>query len=228
MVDEAACLFVIHSRGIASRGEYRMLNAQPICTSVVGLTLAALLTVGCGASPPTDPIESALAAGPPVSANRGQPDKQLPFRLRGDAVFLAQDLAPGFGPPQFGKSDFGGRCSVPSDFVLQFALEGQATHLGRFTGVAEHCSQIDFATGLSLISDGVLMLTAANGDELWTGYFRNTLGEGQPEEHEFIGGTGQFVGASGAGLGHPVCDRAAGTCTFELEGVIVYDASDRS
>lgn len=200
-----------------------MSHGRPIQPSLLMATLAAFASAACDA-----PLGSAPSDPPPASATRGQLAQELPFRLSADAIVLGQEFAPGFGPPTFGRSDFDGRCSVPSDFVVGFALEGQATHLGSFTGVAEHCSQVDFAQGGSTISDGVMVLTAADGDELWTSYVRVTLGEGQPEDHEFTGGTGRFAGASGRGLGHPDCDRSTGTCTFELEGVIVYDASDRS
>ncbi|HSM36729.1 MAG TPA: hypothetical protein VK837_10070 [Longimicrobiales bacterium] len=187
-------------------------------------TLLALMATACDAPDPTAPLATDRGRFAPAQAQVARP-----FRLRADAALLAVDFAPDFGPPLFGKSDFGGRCSMPSDFVVSFALEGQATHLGRFAGVAEHCSQIDFATGnTSVISDGELILTAANGDELWTNYVRFGLGEEVPEDHVFVGGTGRFAGASGGGPGRPDCDRATGLCTFTLDGVIAYAASAAS
>lgn len=198
-----------------------MVNAGSIHPRLLMPTLVVFFTWSCGTSTPTDPAEA-----PRPSANRGQPDQELPFQLSGDAVLLGQDFAPGFGPPTFGRSDFDGRCSVPSDFVINFALEGRATHLGKVTAVAEHCTLLDFATGGFSESDGVMIFTTANGDELWSDYQRTT--NAVPEDHEFVGGTGRFAGASGGGRGRPDCDRAAGTCVFELEGVIVYDASSRS
>lgn len=203
------------------------MDARSIRKLLAGLTLLVWLVSGCGDSHLTGPREAEVGV-PLIPATRGQPQKELPFRLDGDAVLLGINFAPGFGPPLFGKDDFGGRCSTPSDFVIQFALEGEATRLGRFTAVAEHCSLVDFQAGGSMIMDGVLVMTAANGDELWSHYERLALGEGVPEQHEFVGGTGRFVGASGHALAHPMCNQAAGTCTFDMEGVIVYDASDRS
>jgi hypothetical protein len=67
-------------------------------------------------------------------------------------------------------------------------LEGTGSHLGRFTGAFNE--------------QGVLVFTAANGDELWI----ETLSLGPtPDpgvwhvESQIIGGTGRFTGATGAG-----------------------------
>lgn len=195
--------------------------------TLLGSAIAVALATACSASPPTATNTHEIGSTP-IAANHGQPDKELPFSLSGDAVLLGQDFAPDFGPPVFGRSDFGGRCSVDSDFVIRFAIEGEATFLGRLTATAEHCSQIDFTTGLTTITDGEMVITSAYGDELWASYDRTTPGAGEPEQVEFTGGTGQFVGASGGGLAHPICDRATGTCTYDLEGVIVHDASDQA
>lgn len=193
-----------------------------------GLVLTALFIGGCDDSNPTSPRPATLESTTEGSAASAHLSTERPFRVSADAVLLGQEFAPGFGPPDFGRSDFDGRCSAPSDFVVSFALEGSAIHLGTFTAIAEHCSVVDFSTGASSITDGVMILTAANGDELWANYTRPTASEEVPENFEFVGGTGRFAGASGEGLGHPDCDRATGTCTFDLEGVIVYDASDRA
>lgn len=203
-----------------------MSNARPSPARFLVPALGALLALACGGSAPTDPTGEPAAA-----ANRGQPGQELPFRMSGGAVLLGQEFAPGFGPPTFQRSDFDGRCSVPSDFVIRFSLEGRATHLGNVTATAEHCTRIDFQTGLSSWRDGVLIFTAADGDQLWDSY--ESAGSFPPpdpdvpsrELHEFTGGTGRFVGASGEGMSHVACDTSAGTCVFEMEGVIVYDAS---
>lgn len=188
----------------------------------------ALFAGGCDQPPPTDAVDEASAAMGPVTASPVRAGQKAPFRVSGIATLVRQELAPQFGPPRFGKSTFGDRCSIPSDYIIRFSLEGQATHLGRFASTAEHCSLIDFPTGATSIHDGILTLTAADGDELWDRY------EGQvaptdaaAEIHTFVGGTGRFAGASGRGMSHVDCDRAAGTCVFELEGVLRFDASRR-
>ena len=183
-------------------------------------SLIAFVFGGCDEPTTTAPSDRAIVS-------HDQATNELPFRFDGDGVFLGQDLAPGF-PEE--RSTFEGRCSTPADFVIRFGVEGESTQLGKAMAELEHCTQIDFATGLSTFSDGILTIIAANGDELWTRY--TGLGErpGQPAEeyHDFNGGTGRFVGATGEAVSTAVCDRAAGTCVFQMEGVIVYDAADRA
>lgn len=187
-----------------------------------------LLFAGACETGSTGPDEDGASGQTAVSPSHAQATGERPLRLVGSATLTGQDFAPGFGPPTFGRSDFGGRCSVPSDFVIRFSMKGQATHLGAFSAVLEHCSRIDFQTGLISITDGVATWTAANGDELWDSYERLVPGSaGDPEDHRFIGGTGRFAAAAGEGSGFAVCDRAAGTCDFELDGWIAYAASDR-
>lgn len=162
--------------------------------------------------------------------NVHSPGASVPIAGRGTAILEMQQRAPGFGPPEFGRSDFGGRCSVPADLLQRFVLTGQARHLGRFTATLEHCTRIDFQAGRGEWGDGVSVFTAADGDQLWDTYTGRTAPSGQgfeDEIHVFAGGTGRFAGASGIGLFDGDCDQATGTCVFELEGFISYDASDR-
>jgi hypothetical protein len=187
-----------------------------------------LLAAGCGEGMPTEPIHEVHPTLDAIGEDPSRALTELPFKLDAEATLVSQVFAPGFGPPDFGKDDFGGRCSAPSDFLIRFSLDAEATHLGALTGVAEHCTRIDFMTGHIAIIDGELTLTAANGDEMWDRY----SGEGGAatatiETHVFVGGTGRFVGATGGGSGHPDCDPATGACVLTLEGTIVYDASDR-
>ncbi len=182
------------------------------------LTLLALLAGGCTDSMTTAPIDRA-------AASYDRTERALSFRLSGDAVLLGRDLAPGFGPPEFGKSEFGGRCSVPSDYVIRFSIAGQATHMGQVTAFDEHCGRLDFQTGLGVSdSDGEMTITAANGDELWVRHDRRP---GELDQGQFTGGTGRFTGASGEVVSRVQCDQAAGTCVLEMEGALAYDASDR-
>lgn len=193
------------------------------------MPLLVLPLSGCEEVAPTGLADHPAPALARVSARHGEPGEELPLHIEANAVLLEQNLAPDFGPPMLGRSEFDGRCSRPSDFVLRLRLDGQATHLGRFTGTVEHCTQLDFSTGHTTTSDGAMVFTAANGDELWGTYDGETGVSGLVEEHMvFNGGTGRFASASGGGLGLPDCDQAAGVCTFVLDGVIAYDASDRA
>lgn len=202
-----------------SRTTFRAHHALPL--------MAALAVSGCDRPAPTEAAAPAPTLAP-AAASHARHGGELPMRAHADAGLISQILAPDFGPPQFGRSDFDGRCSVASDFLLSFWLEGQATHMGHFTGTVEHCTQIqDFQTGVVTTSDGVLVFTAANGDELWGTYWGTPAAGGGTDEHmTFAGGTGRFASASGGGIGHAVCDRQAGTCVFEFDGTIAFDASD--
>ena len=194
----------------------------------LALPLAATLAAwGCDRPTATEP-EAPVLEPATISASQAARDGKLPLHIRADANLLAQELAPDFGPPLFGRSDFGGRCSQPADFVIRFALEGRATHLGHFTALAEHCSHIDWTVGDTNVRDGLMTLTAANGDELWGSYAGDPApGGGTAETMVLTGGTGRFAAASGEGVSHVMCDRQAGTCVYALDGWITYDAADR-
>jgi hypothetical protein len=205
-------------------------SRRPALSAFAWPILAGLLLGGCRTAA-TGPTEDSSERDAFIAASHGISDEELPFRMKGLGTLTGQDFAAGFGPPEFGRSLFGGRCSVPSDFIIRFSLAGEASHLGTYSGELEHCTQVDFATGLSSLTDGIATMTAADGDELWDRYERLVPGSGSvgdPEQHRFVGGTGRFAAASGSGLAVAVCDRAAGTCDFELEGVLGYDAAGSS
>ena len=199
------------------------MDVRTIARTGLGITVLVLLGAACqdpSGPVPDTPLEPASVA---LSSHASG---TVPFRLSGGAVLVAQNLAPGF-PAE--KSDFDGRCSTPSDFVISFRVSAEAAHLGHLTGDFEHCTRIDFATGASTLADGVAVITAANGDQLWATYRSADAPMGEfDEQFQFDGGTGRFEHASGEALASAVCDRATGTCTFDAYGTLVYDASDRS
>lgn len=187
-------------------------SAATVCVIFLG--------TGCGERP------TERLVGPEItpSMSRAAADAERPFRLSGRATLIAQEFAPGF-PGE--ASDFEGRCSVPSHFIISFSMVAEATHLGRLAGHFEHCSRIDFETGGATLSDGVATLTAADGDELQARYRTADDPVGDFDEMVvFDGGTGRFQDATGQALGNAVCDRAAGTCMYEARGKLGYDASD--
>ncbi len=165
----------------------------------------------------------------PVSATHGQPGKGLPFLGVMAGPVTSVVLAPGFPVV---RSTFGERCSVPSDWVLSWAVTGEATHLGSFIGAGSHCSRLDLATGVAVYGDGVFMYTAANGDMLHGTY---TNGYAPPDgtltdEATITGGTGRFVGATGHACESGTADLTTTPPTFAATfgGWIAYDASERS
>ena len=191
--------------------------------ALVGLTSA--MAAACADPGLTAPVDGAEAHLTLFADNGEEVDR--PFRLSGFGVFAAQEFAPGFPA---GLSDFGGRCSIPSHFVIRFTVGGQATHLGRFTGSAEHCTQLDFSTGSSTQTDGTMVFHASNGDELRATYVGSGA-PGRPGETTatFASGTGRFVGATGSADGITICNPATGRCpVFELDGVVTFAGSSSS
>jgi len=104
---------------------------------------------------------------------------------------------------------FGGRCTVPSNYVIDGSFKGEATHAGRVTGTTSHCSQLIFGpegpVGAAY-TDGQLALTSANGSTI-TGRYSNGMsgydvqaGENWFEDTwTFTDGTGLFAGVTGSG-----------------------------
>lgn len=194
--------------------------------SVASLAVIVTLITGCADGTPTG-VEATLA--PAFSAVGTQ--QEVPLRGSGTAGVTGQDFAPGF---PFGVSTFDGRCSVPSSWVIEFTGTGEMAHLGAVSLTFEHCSQVDYSSGTFAYTDGVISYTAANGDQLYGTYGSGTGGMLSSEviwwQDTFVieGGTGRFAGASGGGTDRGTTVQASGYTEYEVEGVIVYDASMRS
>ncbi len=199
---------------------------QRIVVSNLVLTLT-LVLAGCESELPAGGAALDGLAAP--IATRGQPGQELPLRGEGTADITGMQYAPGFPG---GRSTFDGRCSVPSDYVIEFSGTSQIAHLGQVSAIFEHCSQVDFATGNTTYGDGLFTYTAANGDRLW-GMYGNGIGApisatevGWEDTFLVEGGTGRFSGASGCGVDRGTTHTETGYTTYESEGVIVYDASE--
>jgi hypothetical protein len=105
------------------------------------------------------------------------------------------------------ESHFGGRCLVPSNWVISFEGIGHATHLGRFTWSSSHCTHVDALPPAEVIvSGGQFEYVAANGDRLFEVYAGAPISVATPTQvcvdtiGGFTGGTGRFVHASGVVL----------------------------
>jgi len=143
----------------------------------------------------------------------------VPLRASGPEWVLQEAPHPDCGP---------GRLKVEVEGT------GQASHLGRYTIVRQHCFNLATFT----IEDGRFVQTAANGDELWgvyTGYTEAVLEfapDGSPlviviaSPTQIMGGTGRFVHASGAGHTMGIFNVVTKTGSFTFEGEIAYRASD--
>lgn len=163
-----------------------------------------------------------VIASTAAAATNGNPDKELPFR-----GFVSGDEA------SFDFQIPDGRCvemAGVADSLTSFGGSGHATHLGRIDVVAQHCSDLD--TGM--YGDGMLTITTANGDVL-KGTYTNGVSLTPPPEIAFVddftfvdGGTGRFVHASGGGSEAGVFFFDTNEWYIHMDGVIVYDASNRS
>lgn len=141
------------------------------------------------------------------------------------------------GQPGVDKSTFGGRCSVPSDYVITCAFEGEATHAGHFTGGGSHCSQIAWTPsgpGGATYSDGRGTLVSANSSEIHLRWDNGVSGldpaTGEmwfKDQFTFVGGTGLFAGATGGGeeggtFGDFAAVLAGVPAPMWMEGTITY------
>jgi len=171
---------------------------------------------------------AAFVLATPASATHGQPGKQLPAWGAVAGTVTSVDYAPGF---PFVRSTFGGRCSVPSDWVTSHTFTGEVSHGGLSTGVGSHCGRLDYATGAIIDADEVIMMTAANGDTLNSRGNGYTFPDGTTTgELTIVGGTGRFAGATGESTSSGRADLTATPWTYTLSfsGWIAYDASQAS
>lgn len=194
-----------------------------------------------GAQTPAAPSAALLSGVAATNAGTMAPqaaaDRARPYKAT--AMWAKKDIR-WAGQPGVDKSTFDGRCSLPSDYVITATFEGHATHAGRIAGEASHCSQIEWTPqgpGGATYSDGRGVMTTANGSTIVLRYGNGTTGVNPAtgemwfkDNWTFIGGTGHFVGASGAGTeGGRFKDFNAvlsGTpIPMTMEGTITYDPS---
>ena len=158
------------------------------------------------AAPSAAPSSGAAATNAGTTAPQAAADVARPYKAT--AMWAKTDIR-WAGQPGVDKSLFDGRCSRPSDYVITASFEGNATHAGRIAGEASHCSQIEWTPqgpGGATYSDGQGVMTAANGSTIVLRYGNGTTGvdltAGEMwfrDDWTFIGGTGLFAGATGAG-----------------------------
>jgi hypothetical protein len=97
--------------------------------------------------------------------------------------------------------DVAQRCG-PNALTLGFEIGGVGTHFGRFTGTGTNCTLFTLGTEAVPITDGIVVLEAADGSTITTSY---EGGQGAPaagvatfgHTHTIVAGTGRFQGASG-------------------------------
>jgi hypothetical protein len=143
-------------------------------------------------------LGAVVILAPSAAATGGQPEKQLPFRgyVQG---FVTVRFAPGF---PFLRDTFGGRCSVPSDWIADWSGVGQSDFTGLIYAYGSDCDRIDLTTGELEYGDGIITEYGANGDYLYGTYTNGhgTLGGTISDDWTIVGGTGLFAGATGEGV----------------------------
>ncbi len=137
---------------------------------------------------PTLAILFTLIALLPAPAGAGEYGTNRPFNMTGAGIHTIGLVEPG-------------RCPGGTIFQTFIETTGQASHLGSMTVEADHCTYPDLSYG-----NGVMVITAADGDELYAPYQPSTQ---QPPaspdpgviltnaSHTFDGGTGRFEDATG-------------------------------
>ena len=163
-------------------------------------------------------------------AKNGPPDHQVPIQ----GYLVGLDEVPNLEP---------GDCNqVPEvDLMWRFASSGtgRLSHLGRVSYHFSHCTYWD-----ATIRDGVLTISAANGDSLVLAYtaIADPFTLGGPTATwtmswtvDSESGTGRFVDATGSGDGSavthvppPMGSSETAYTELSLSGQISYDASNRS
>jgi hypothetical protein len=195
-----------------------------------------LVLVGCGAVGVSSSIPGTAA---PSTLSVASADR--PWTGTFDWTVTRLEWADPSAPFSGVTSTFGGRCSVPSDYVIYSSFKGEATHAGRSGGDGSHCSQLHLTPSgpqNTTYSDGRGTLVTANGSTIelrwgdgtsWTDeqgvtFFKDTF--------TIAGGTGTFKGASGGGEeGGSFKDFTAllgGTpAKMWQEGTIIYTPASR-
>ena len=80
-------------------------------------------------------------------------------------TFLARSVTPSFAVSPVKLQNWVGSVDLAAPGPVPFTLQGTASHLGKFTAHGE----VEFAPGDeegSLVGEGVVLFTAANGDQL--------------------------------------------------------------
>lgn len=152
---------------------------------------------------------------------------EVPFRAAFSGGASHIEWAPGIELDPSAKSTFGGRCSVPSSWVITNTGSGRATYLGRFTWTSVHCTQAGATPAEPItISDGQMTYVVANGDVLMTEYGQGSVSSFTPTwmcidtTATFVGGEGRFEDASGSTVEHGCFDPQ-----HPLLEVVVFVAS---
>ena len=193
-----------------------------------GYFAVVLVTLPLAACQQSGSLDRSDLAAPLAPSSVAAQTVERPYRSHG--IWTVESIEWAGVPPA--TSTFGGRCSVPSHFVITATVTGEMTHGGRFEGHASHCAQLGLAPGVvSRYTDGRTSVRTANGDVLDGRYDNGTTDPQTGALHDtftITGGTGRFEGATGGGeewgqLPGPQAEVRPGTAaTIEQHGTITY------
>jgi hypothetical protein len=103
---------------------------------------------------------------------------------------------------------------------------GNATHLGQFEWMLD--VQINITIPSATTATGTGLLTAANGDSVFTEFTASAVDTATPnvifitEVHTIIGGTGRFAAATGTFTREALSNLALGFSSGSFDGMISY------
>lgn len=175
-----------------------------------------MFAVACSGNTPVAPtaLNTAPSSFASITTTGGAPNALIasapvrPYKANGEGRVTKIAWASGQGPAPGVTSTFDGRCTVPSDYVITATIIGEGTHLGRFTGQMEHCSQLVWTPqgpAGATYGDGRFTLSAANGDTITGVYTNSESGIDASglrwfrDNWTITGGAGRFAGATGHG-----------------------------
>lgn len=197
-----------------------MIHRSPLSLWLVPIMLATLAACDGPTSP--EPVQESAAVAQMGRVGAAPLAVAVPFRAR--AFTLLESLAP---DPS---------CGAPPRFLNRQAGEGRAAHLGRFTVTFTFCVDATdllddgmLTEGESLPYDnGIGMLVAANGDELYLSIEGAVLPSDDPEydfefrdAFEFTGGTGRFESAEGGGMTDSFVSQATDRTDHHWSGTLI-------
>ena len=115
----------------------------------------------------------------------------------------------------------------PNALTIGFSGSGNATHLGRMTGVGSNCTELGLASGEVAIWDGIATYVAADGSSVTVAYHGTQHAPVAgvaiaSTSNTVISGTGRFEGAEGQWDGVGTLDLTTGVFSGRFEGWIAY------
>ena len=123
-----------------------------------------------------------------------------------------------------------GSCPLPPHYASTILGTGVGTHMGRFTANVHDCFS-PAGTGVFVFQNGVFILTAADGSELWGAYSGQLVATPTSNQdaifqlhgtYNITGGTKRFRNATGSGVMAGTDNILTGEVVVTLTGTINF------